>query len=119
MPVIHLYSPADSPGNEFLEGICRKVTSLLQIPSDHCWVLWHKMPTGSYQKADWMLSNDFFAPVVQLQCKAKYSEDQIRQLLNEIANFIVDELDCKKNHLFISVQRLIPSEVFIRGNLNA
>jgi hypothetical protein len=113
MPVIEVNAPVLSPGHARLRELSTRVTTVLGIEPEHCWVLWRALDAESCHRPEWQRGSA--APVIFLTCKQSYSTGLVHQVLNVISTFLAAELGCLEHEVFIAVRRARSDELLARG----
>lgn len=114
MPIIKIYTPNDSIiSNEVLDSISQEITTLLKLPPNHVWIFVHTVE--KYIKPDWKKGEN--APVVMVYCKNTYEQKQVEDLIRIINSQLINAFNCCEDKVYISVIRIQPNHLFVRGDL--
>lgn len=117
MPVIRLFSPAESPGEAVLGQLSKAVTELLGLPAGHCWVWWQRLEPGSHHRPEWRAAGRTPAPVGLVLCKESYGKDQVAALLRLLQSLLADVLDVRADEIYLAVQRAAEGELLVRDEV--
>jgi hypothetical protein len=97
-----------------LDRVCAGVADVLAIPSSHAWAMWHMVPRACVSDTMW---NSGFAssPTVLVHCRDSYPREAVRALLHVVRDEIAAGTGCDPASIFITVRRVHPYELHVRG----
>ncbi|WP_308289918.1 SAM-dependent methyltransferase [Streptomyces cylindrosporus] len=117
MPVIRLYSPAESPGVTALAQLADAVTELLGLPAGQCWVWWQQLRPGTYHRPEWRGDPENPAPVGLVICKESYGNGQVGALLRVLQERLAELLGVRREEIYLTVQRATAGELLVRDEV--
>jgi len=116
MPIIEFMSNSKAPPRGFLRHLCSDVALALGLPKDNVWAIWHEVKVKSCRVPHWGLKNNC-APIITVRCRSTYSKMQIRGMIHLIASIVSKKLGVEYNKVFVSVSRVMPDHLLVRGKI--
>lgn len=117
MPVLHIYSPLDSPPPKLLEKLCSGILGILSLPAGHCWAVWHEVAPHNFHRDGWHYGAIQNGPIVTIYCKRTYGKEEISRMLLFARDTLADGLSCNAADVYATVQRVQPGETLVRGEI--
>lgn len=119
MPVIDILHPRMHAPEGLLSSLCQDVTSLLGIPPEHAFAVWHPVSLGNAWRPGWFddASGTNDGPIVRIRCKASYTEAQTEAVMTLVSDRLALALGCNKESNFILLDRVQPGQLMARGEI--
>ncbi|MCA1437193.1 MULTISPECIES: hypothetical protein [unclassified Bradyrhizobium] len=117
VPVLHIYSPLDSPPSALLENLCSGILGILHLPPGHCWAIWHEVAPHNFHRDGWHYGAMDNGPIVTIYCKRTYNNEEISRML--LFTRIRLRVACRamRAAVYATVQRVQPGETLVRGGI--
>lgn len=117
MPVIDIYMPTTKPPEHLLEEIASEIQSLLCLPYDRVWVLWHTMSDGCYFRPNWQRGSEPSGPIVKMRCKSDYSLAQVQSVMVVMVKCLSKALHVSPESVFIIADPVERGRLYVRGQI--
>lgn len=119
MPVIDIHHPRPGAPEGLLQSLCHEVTTLLGIPADQAFAVWHPVLPGNAWRSGWSedVPETSAGPIVRIRCKASYSETQAEALMALVSDRLSVALGSPRDSNFILLDRVQPGQLMARGDI--